>query len=767
MSFRLFSFSFSLKIPRSQANNQFTEIGKSYMIIDIRNYYVIMMLTKTNYIVIAFFIIDQSNLHNAMKAGGSVETNITKVVVQGPAGAGKTSVKCLILSQPYESNISTGCVESPQIAIGEFSMSQYGQLNECHWELVNEEKMIEKFANEVRSLIESQNINNECENVDYPVPTQQPLLHTDATVARKSNVIISKQESKLPTSGKTASPQMSLELPVQLPKVNDSATKQLSDIINKASTKGIKLTLHKEWLYFIDSGGQIQFQQLLQAFIPCASVLMLVTNLAEDLSSQSSTVLQCEDGKYIVSGHSPTVETLLKRLILMVNSSVQQQKMISDTKLSQIIIKPPEKLKIITLATHHDKYDERLKNGEDVESIEEKEEKLAKIFQSIEGNLSYHDVTSGKILSEVDGRKAFQGVFDDPVIKEIRAELKDQAFKVNIPLRWYAYEILLRQEAIKGCGVLSLEECQATGLGLGLHIEEIQSALKFFYLLNTILYYPGVSDLVFVFPHSLIEVVSELMILVCEIRNGVRVGRGAADTKKMADHGIISKGVFAKSQKSNQISSSFLTFSSEVLKIFQHLLIATELPDNNFFMPALLPLIDPSEVNPVHNSTSCPLLFYFKKGAPIGLFCAMIVHLLSTTYHGMPLWILDESDSKMYSNYITLKKMVGGKVSFIEDHNVFKIHCEFSKDQVEVKKDLVNVINETITTRQVLKEMQPKVAFYCPCEVKSTHIATVWNEDNSTLLCTSKQNVIHHTPENSSHPCWSWFESTNDGMMLS
>ena len=314
-----------------------------------------------------------------MKSGGSVETSITKVVVQGPARCGKTSVKCLILSQPYENNISTGCVESPQIAIGEFSMSQYGQLNECHWELVDEEKMIEKFSNEIRSLIESEHINNE---YDYPVPTQQPPLVTDTAVAEKSKVIVNKPEFKPPTTtnSNTAFPQMSLEPPVQLPKVNDSATQQLSDIVNKASTKGVKLALHKEWLYFIDSGGQIQFQQLLQAFIPYVSVLMLVTNLAEDLSNQSSTVLQCEDGKYIVSGHSPTVETLLKRLILMVNSSVQQHQLINGTELSQVIIKPPEKLKVITLATHRDMYGERLKSGDKVESIEEKKKSFPKYF---------------------------------------------------------------------------------------------------------------------------------------------------------------------------------------------------------------------------------------------------------------------------------------------------------------------------------------------------------------------------------------------------
>ena len=704
-------------------------------------------------------LLDQKHLYSALKCG-TVETSITKAVVQGPARAGKTSVKCLILSHPYESDSSTGCAESPQIAIGEFSMSQYGQLKEYRWELVNDEKMIEKFANEVRSLIEEQE--NGIEDSDYTPAL--PHLHSVTGDVKKHIFNMKEMASEIPVNPHTleVSPLVPLEPLVQVPKANDNARKQLSEFINQASTKGVKLTLHKQWLYFIDSGGQIQFQQLLQAFIPCASVLMLVTNLADDLSSQSSTILQCEDRKYKVSDHSPTVETLLKRLVLMVNSSAQQQQLINDTGLSRVIIKSPEKLKIISIATHRDMYDEQFKNGEEVESIEEKEEKLAKIFRSIKGNLSYHDVTSGKILCEVDGRKASQGLFDDPVIKEIRAELKDQAFKVNIPLRWYAFEILLRKEAIKGCGVLSLEKCQATGLGLGLHIEEIQSALKFFYLLNTILYYPGVSDLVFVFPHSLIEVVSELMILVCKIRNGVRVGRGVVDVKKMADHGIISKDVFAKSQKSEKISSYFQSFSAEVLKIFQYLLIATELPDNKFFMPALLPLIDLSEINPVHDSTSCPLLFYFEKSVPIGLFCAMIVHLLSITHHnGTPLWRLDETDYKIYSNSITLKKIGGGKARFIEDNNMFEVHYELTEGQIKVKKELIRAINETIVTRRIVKEMQPEVGFYCPCKMEGTHVATIWEEEKLTLYCTSKEDIIHYTPENSSHPCWSWFTSTH------
>ena len=88
--------------------------------------------------------------------------------------------------------------------------------------------------------------------------------------------------------------------------------------------------------------------------------------------------------------------------------------------------------------------------------------------------------------------------------------------------------------------------------------------------------------------------------------------------------------------------------------------------------------------------------------------------------------------------------MIGRKVNFIEDEMAFmKFTVNSPKHQFEVRNDLVNTINETITSRQIIKEMQPKVTCYCPCEVKSTHIATVWKKDK----CSSKQNIIPHTPE--------------------
>ena len=67
----------------------------------------------------------------------------------------------------------------------------------------------------------------------------------------------------------------------------------------------------------------------------------------------------------------------------MVNLSNQQKVMTnSDTPLAAVI-KPSDKLKVITIATHQDKYIECIQNKEIIETIVDKEAQLKQIFQSV------------------------------------------------------------------------------------------------------------------------------------------------------------------------------------------------------------------------------------------------------------------------------------------------------------------------------------------------------------------------------------------------
>ena len=663
--------------------------------------------------------LDQQHFREALNKSGTVKTRISKAIVQGPARTGKTSVKSLILSQPYKSEVSTGCCESPDIAVGEFAVSRYGRQDEYHWELVDSEAMIEKFTSEIRDLMSQQKKENNVESShnskeikELPVDDQ-----TSYTADTPDDDLKPLSSSKLSHPAKES---------VAAARVGEM---ELIHMVNKAQGKHGKLTLHKEWLYFIDCGGQIQFQQLVQAFIPCASVLILVTSLAENLSNKCSASFQYEEDKFCdVSDYLPSIETLLRHLTLMVSSSSLQQELVEGNELSDKI-KIPEKLKVLVIATHHDIYEERLRNGEQIENIDEKEETFKQIFMHIEDNLVFLD---GKIFFEVDGRKASQKVFDDPAIVEIRAELRDQAFEVDIPLSWYAFEILLRERAStpKDCGVLSLKDCETIGFSLGLKKEEVQSALKFFHLLNTILYYPGVSDLVFINPHCLIEVIHELVVFVCERRRRVKSGRGTAECRKVVEQGKISKDVLNTiSKKCLQISKLFPDhdFSSLLLRIFKHLLIATERPSKKFFMPALLPLTDPSQSIP---SSHFSLLLYFKKGAPLGLFCAMIVNLLllrvdsSDDFCDDFVWSIDRT-SIMFSNLITLQHYdMKGKVVFIESNNCFEVHFKYIEDKEKGENVIHSTLKDTIKKRNFdSSKIKYKKASFCPCPKQPCHAA--------------------------------------------
>ena len=119
---------------------------------------------------------------------------------------------------------------------------------------------------------------------------------------QKAELILSSQDksfedSKVDLSAITSMPEI----------LEQDLAEQLTELLNKASGMTDQLQMYKEWFYFIDSGGQIQFHQILQAFIRCVSVLMLVISLKEELSSQSCTKFQDEDGTIIVSEHSVSI----------------------------------------------------------------------------------------------------------------------------------------------------------------------------------------------------------------------------------------------------------------------------------------------------------------------------------------------------------------------------------------------------------------------------------------------------------------------------
>ena len=256
-------------------------------------------------------------------------------------------------------------------------------------------------------------------------------------------------------------------------------------------------------------------------------------------------------------------------------------------------------------------------------------------------------------------------------------------------------------------------------------------------------------------PALVFDIISELAVCIVKIRNGEDVGGGTLDLKE-AGKGYVSRDIIGFSKKCQSVCENIPEFNSKLLSLFEYLLLAV--PKNGkkymYFMPALLPLVDPSKVA---HSYPCPFLFHFDKGAPIGLFCSFIVYLLSNcSNRHIPDWVIPD-DAKLHANCITLKRIGICQVLFIEYRDRFEICCE-RKYQPEIREEVCKVMNSFIEERKITEETHPSNGFYCPCPEDIAHIAIISEE--CTLYCPRTQEFINCNGKNSNNLCWSWFKST-------
>ena len=665
---------------------------------------------------------------------GFVESHITKAVVQGPARAGKTSLKSLILSLPYK-ELSTPCIEAPKTASGTFSVSRFGKgESEKCWTYVNNQDMEEKILAELRmvALKEEEELSQKTplSAVTTSVVTVSPRLEEVDQALLQNDDVSSKSTV---TFAQTKEEEKAFAI-----------IQELFDRCSKGS-KAQELSLHERWLYFTDCGGQIQFQKLLPAFLPCASALMLVINLAEDLSGPASTEMCLEAAERInVSEHSLKVKEILKQLLVMVNYSSQRQKAIikSDSILSKHIT-PPDVLSIMAIATHRDEYDETS------ETIEDKEEILENIFKSVDGQISYQNEDELKILHEVDGRKAKEGIFDDSVVEQIALKLREQAYIVKVPLRWHCFQTLLQRLTLNRSGVLYLSFCKECGRRLGMSDDEVVSAIKFFHILNSMLYYPdsGADDIVFANIHCLIDVITKLMVTICKARNKNKYHN--SDIKLLAMEGIVSLDFIRKMKECSSISRSIPHFVEKLLAIFQHLRIAVKVKnyEDQFFIPALLPVCDTTGINPFPESTTAPMLFYFKKGLPMGLFCSIIVLLLSGKWS-----IICKKNAFNYSNFMIIEHLnMNGKFAIMETSDYIQLFSQFPDNIIKAR----HAIHVSIGAA-AKGNLKPEPGFFCPCpHGPPNHVAVVAEEQPTLLQCCETNEKVE---DSEGQPRLAWYE---------
>ena len=718
------------------------------------------------------------NFERTIKESGSLTYNVSTAIVQGEAQIGKTCLKSLIMSLPYE-EVSTSCIEAPCIAY------RYASTDGKCWKLVTDDDMDKKIITEIQKRVSEgsaltdsdtapKNKDPDMNSITHSDTPKVPSESTDELPKDATNMpnVISQEEQELNEqeyNDQEHNDQEHNDQDDNVATTKTSETKQTTSAMPNANNDIFKLCLkkygidrldlHKEWLYLIDSGGQIQFQKLLLAFMPCTTTLILVVNLSKNLSDLSSSVMKLSQTEHIKFGdkYSLKVDDVLKQVLSAVAPNARQYK--SVLRDSKYIKYTDEELSVISVGTHCDKYEELIGKGKKVETLEEKQRKLHSILSSVKGtcDIIYANDDQSLPLHEIDGRKAAVDChYTNEAIEKISTSLNDRKYKIEVPLKWHYFSVLLRKEAQKTNGVLMVSSCETFGKPLGMEDSDVHSALKFFHILKVLFYYDDspAKDIVFVKLDSLINIIRELVVEVCWSRSGQKEQPEKEDVKKLAVKSYLSTTAL-KSCKSFKDAAKFLSnaddFSTNLLGLFEHLKIAAKLPEGEFLMPALLPVGDTSK--PQFLPSTIPLLFYFETTeVPMGLYCAVIVHLLSDSKRN---WRITTRDrEKCCSNYFTLQRNVfadslGLKIVLVEQLKCIEVYCDKKEKRHEVNKIISEAIDKVMNNKLNDK---PTPKFYCPCREERDHTARVQEKVN--IIC-DEANDNQDSDEREEY--WSWF----------
>jgi len=223
---------------------------------------------------------------------------------------------------------------------------------------------------------------------------------------------------------------------------------------------------------------------------------------------------------------------------------------------------------------------------------------------------------------------------DDEVFAMIRKLVEDKRRApppYKVPVGWF----LLEQDITKSAkgGVISKKECLAIASILNIDKEALNAALEYFDSLNIFLYYPSVlPEVVFSSPQVLPDKVTEFVHFSYSLQSDSPPVALKGMWLQFKEKGIVTVDMFQDERFSMHYIDDLFT-PTDLIKLFNHLLIVAPLSGTEFFMPSLLQTVSPEEVRkqlPPSSASAAPLLVHFPAGcAQNGVFCALVVYLLS------------------------------------------------------------------------------------------------------------------------------------------
>ena len=599
----------------------------------------------------------------ALKSSGVISLRAVKCILTGPPGSGKSTLKNRLLNDPVlKPCSSTGVVDS---AIQVKSFRKLHELSAivsgledsfCKWKKhdldeeaaylfervlsssltkpvssdINNPLLNVKHINEKDQLVDSSekshdNVYNSLTFNSENMETQKDIvtyIHNDSDSGdgncMTSDLIVSPLESSNIKAIQTLSETLQSTYVNNKAKLEDTST---SEQVSESS---------HALLHIIDTGGQPEFHEILPALITGPAINLLTFKLTDDIRSCFKITYRSSSGDLDPYESSFSLEDAIFRSLASI--ACLRQNTIGWT-FDELPIKDDSEPAAFLIATHRDCVDES-------KVCEVNEQIKLKIQNSVE--LFHENLV--QFSSKEQAIFALDTIRDQKNIEHLRTALHNvilSNFKeLHIPVSWCSFNVLLQKSDES---IFKLDNCIKLAQKCGISVrEEFMSALWFLhYRVGSIMYYPevkGLEDIIITNLQCVFDHITHLITSSFTFRGIQKPG-----SKEL----FRTSGQFSESALRTLFSRSNSPLTPQkFISLLKHLhIIAGPMKglksENYYFLPcALKPTTLEQELGDV-SMFPAPLLIYFECGyCPVGVFCCLVVHLVSTTQKSELKWEL-------------------------------------------------------------------------------------------------------------------------------
>ena len=653
-----------------------------------------------------------------------------KIVIIGSAGVGKTHLFHLLLNTPPPDVRQSTPVMKRPIQVIQTTLKSSSSLKS-----VTDQELYELLASTVNKAAGQCGVIGSSTphhvNVSTPEPCAQEMSNSQSfmeasSYGRKHSwcedfPLLSGVEEPQRKHVQYDEPSPSVLIPNIELSHNDNPTELEQEIIVYIATKDASPLGDIDWVYFIDSGGQPQFLQLLPAFIHHTHLNIFVLRLCDKLSEHPTVGYYDERGTCLSSTASLMTNKEILQCCAQATQTADQD---GDSRL-------------LIVGTHRDQ-----ENQCKEETREEKNEQLLELLTpTMKDRMMPFSADGSQLIFPINTKDPSEAdrEITSGLLKTI-SSMKESMATRDIPLKWLVFHQEMQSLSKKTkVDFLTLQQCLQVAWRLHM-VDDATAALQFFSELSVILYYPSVlPNVIFTNPQVLLDTISEIIKCVAFDRTQphssmlVRASNEGIITEKLLEHVKL---------KSSIIYKDGVIEPKNVMDLMVHLKVASKCENGGeYFMPALLKDLDTQGIQEMLSSSSdsiAPMALHYERGwFKCGSFAFLITSLLSSkqwtlaTKRGGKLLCVHSNCIKMSFNKNCIVTLMDN-VSHIEVHITGDV--DICRDACPmIKRYLMEACEEGI-----------QIAFVCPCKrVKERHLAipTDYSLKYNKVICSIGNSV--------------------------